>query len=329
VRELDPTHAVFTLHNSIETFRRDTKDLPEWLGFDRYRFRCLHGPYGLLISTPKDMAVRLSEDIAEFAAEAARHGRPLIYVLQAYGHQNVFTAKDFKEWSGGAKDAPDPWSGFKRIGPDRWLGWDRYPPPEHGMHLQNWLAVSEGAKGLLVYFYGPPKSRQESLNYVTLVNEDGTETRLWREFADSMRDIQPLVPLILTWHREGIARAKTNHPEVVVRSFVRRFDAERYLIVQNRRIATWDKDSPPLPRGPTELHFDVRGLAGLQTAGPLTVRLTVEGDEPVWDLRDGRRLQRLEDGGYELTVGPGRAHVLMQGTDSALGAIRCELGLGP
>jgi hypothetical protein len=253
----------------------------------------------------------------------------LVYVLQGYGHQNIFTASDFKEWSGGAKDGPDPWSGLKRIGPERWLGWDRYPPPEHGMHLQNWLAVSEGAKGLLIYFYGPAKPRHESLKYVALVNEDGTETRLWREFAQCMRDIRPLVPLILTWHREAITRARTSHPEVVVRSFLRRFDSERYLVVHNRRIATWDKDSPSMPRGATELHFDDQGLAGMQTAGPLTVRLTVEGDEPVWDLRDGRRLQRLDSGDYELTLGPGRAAVLMQGPDQALRAIRTELGFVP
>ena len=327
VRELDPTHPIFTLHNSLDTFRLDTKDLPEWLGFDRYRFRCLHGPYGLLISTPKDMAGRLATDIADFSVEAAERGRPLIYVLQGYGHQNVFTSEDIKGWSGGEKDALDPCSGFKRVGPDQWLGWDRYPPPEHGMHLQNWLAVSEGAKGLLIFHYGPRKPRKGTPKHVNLVKEDGTETRLWREFGECMRDMQPFMPLILSWHREAVARAKTDHPEVVARSFIRRFDAEGFLVVHNRRIATWDKDSPALPRGDTELHFDEHGLAGLRTAGPLTVRLTVGGSDPVWSLRDGVRLDPTDAGEYELTIGPGRATVLMQGTKAALNAIRTELRL--
>lgn len=326
VRELDPTHAVFTLHNSIGAFRLDTKNLPEWLGFDRYRFRCLHGPYGLLISTPKDMARRLGADIAEFAAEAAERGRPLIYVLQGYGHQNVFSAEDIRGWSGGEKDALDPCSGFKRIGPKRWLGWDRYPPPEHGMHLQNWLAVSEGAKGLLIFHYGPRKPREGTPKHINLVKQDGAETRLWREFGECMRDMQPFLPLILSWHREAIAWAKTDHPQVVVRSFIRRFDAERYLIVQNRRIATWDKNSPALPRGDTDLHFDEHGLAGLRTAGPLAVRLTVEGTDPVWNLRTGEQLEPLDTGDYKLTIKPGRAAILMQGSDTALDTIRTELG---
>ena len=327
VRGLDPTHAIFTLHNSIDAFRAERDPLPEWFGFDRYRFRCLHGPYGILISTPKDMASRLGPEMAQFHAEAAKRGRPLLYVGQSYGHQNRVTGPMLREWSGGDRERPDPWSGFREVEPGTWLGWDRYPPPKHGMHLQTWLAVAEGAKGILLYHYGPGDATAESPKCIQLVDRQGKETRLWREFAEAMRDVTPFAPLILSWHKEALPRARADHPEVAVRSFVRRFDAERFLVVQNRRIATWDKDSPGLPRGPTELHFDHNGLAGLHEAGPLTTRLAVEGANPLWDIRSGEELVAApgQSGTYEVTLGPGRGTVLMQGSADALNALRREL----
>jgi len=324
VRELDPTHGIFTLHNNIETFRLDDKNLPEWFGFDRYRFRCLHGTYGILISTPKDMARRLRGDIREFCFEAEKRGRPLVYVMQGYGHQNLWTAEDIRKWSGGARTGLDPWSGFKEIEPDVWKGWDRYPPPENGMFLQCWLAVLEGAKGLLIYFYGPPEHKQ-FLNEIALVDREGKETRLWREFAECVEEMKPLLPLFLSWHKEALPRATANNAWIAVNSFIRRFDAERFLVVLNQRIATWDEDSPAMPRGKTELHFDEHGLAGLHPAGPLTFKLKVEGQEPLWEILTGRQLDAGPDGTYELTLGPGRATVLMQGPVESLRSLRSEL----
>lgn len=326
IRELDPTHAQFTLHNQLAPFRAEREPLPEWFGFDRYRFRCLKAHYGLLISTPRDMAIRLREELHSIYPEAAQRGRPLIYVMQGYGHENLFTTADIRAWSGGQRDTLDPWGGFREVEPGVWRGWDRYPPPPGGMHLQSWLAVSEGAQGLLIYHYQRLQT-EAGLRYVALVDPDGQETRLWREFAECMAEMRPLLPLFLSWHKEAMPRATVSEEWVKVSSFIREFDAERYLVVVNERIATWDTDSPALPRGKTELHFDDQGLAGLHEAEPLTCALTVEGDEPVFNLRTGERLTPTADGSYELTVGPGRGTVLMQGPPETMAALRAELGL--
>ena len=327
VRSLDPTHAQYTPHNHLAPFQADVEPYPEWFGFDRYRFRCLKAHYGLLISTPKDMATRLRNELRQFYPEAQKRGRPLIFVIQAYGHQNRFTTEDIKDWSGGAKDSLDPWSGFTEVEPGVWQGWDRYPPPPGGMHLQCWLAISEGARGLLAYHYCGLR-RPEYSRYIALVGEQGRETRLWREWGECLKEIAPLHPLILTWHKQALPRATTDHPEVKLRSFIREFDAERFLVVVNERIATWDDDSPALPRGETELRFDDEGLAGLHPADPLDFGLMAEGDAPLWDVRTGERLQLGEDGRCALTLGPGRGTVLMQGDLETLTALRAELGLG-
>lgn len=327
LREIDPTHALYTLHNHLAPFQAEREPLPEWFGFDRYRFRCLKAHYGLLISTPRDMAARLRGEIADFYAEAAKRGRPLTYVMQGYGHQNRFSTEDIREWSGGAKDRLDPWSGFTEVEPGVWEGWDRYPPPPGGMRLQSWLAVSEGAAGLMIYHYrGLQRPTLE--DYIALVDEGGNETRLWREFGECVTAMKPLLPLFLSWHKEAIPRAATSSDWVKVRSFIREFDAERFVVVVNERIATWDDDSPALPRGETELHFDDEGLAGLHEAGPLTFSLTAEGEAPLWDILAGEMLQPGDDGAYELTLNPGSGIVLMQGDEARLTALRAELAVG-
>lgn len=326
IRELDPTHAQFTLHNNLPAFQAESEPLPEWFGFDRYRFRCLKAHYGLLISTPRDMAIRLRDELRQFYAEAAQRGRPLVYVMQGYGHENLFTTEDIRKWSGGQRESLDPWGGFREVEPGVWRGWDRYPPPPGGMRLQSWLAVSEGAQGLLIYHYNRLKTEGD-LRYVALVDEQGKETALWREFGECMAEMKPLLPLILSWHKEALPRAAADDDWVRVSSFIRGFEAERYLLVVNERIATWDDGSPALPRGKTELHFDDQGLAGLHPAGPLRCTVAVEGDAPVFDLLSGRRLERAADGSVALTVGPGSGVVLMQGPAETLAAVRRELGL--
>lgn len=327
LREIDPTTALYTLHNHLAPFQAEGEPLPEWFGFDRYRFRCLKASYGLLISTPRDMAARLRAELASFYPEARKRGRPLIYVMQGYGHQDRFTTEDILRWSRGAKDRLDPHSGFTEIEPGVWQGWDRYPPPPGGMCLQSWLAVSEGAAGLLIYHYRQ-RPREGRDRVMALVDETLNPTRLWREFAECMDAMKPLLPLFLSWHKEALPRASADSDWVKVRSFIREFDAERYLVVVNERIATWDDDSPALPRGETELHFDDEGLAGLHEAGPLSFALSVEGDAPLWNVLTGERLSARADGTYELTVHPGGGTVLMQGDEAALRALRSELGIG-
>ena len=330
LRTLDPTHALYMLHNHVAPFRAETDELPEWFGFDRYRFRCFKAHYGLLISTPKDMAARLTTEIGACHAEAKKRGRPLIYVMQGYGHQDVCTADDVRKWSGGGCDALGPNTGYIEIAPETWLGWDRYPPPLNGMHLQCWLAVAEGAKGLLIYYYGPPTARSRNgraLKQMALVADDGSETRLWREFAECMAEMAPFMPLFLAWHREAVPRAATDTADFAVRSFIRDFDAERFLLIHNRRIATWDQHSPALPRGNTELHFDDSGLAGLHPAESREIRFTVEGNAPLWHLRTGRRLAPDDNGLRRVSVRPGRAEILFQGGEAALQKERRALGL--
>ncbi len=308
VRQLDPTHAIYTLHNNIGTFRADDKELPEWFGFDRYRFRSLFGSYGILISTPKDAAIRLREDIADFYIEAAKRGRPMIYVLQGGGWDwKGSEEKLLKELTSGVR--PGENSGWQEIEPGIWFGWPRYLVPKYGMKLQCWLSVLEGAKGLHIYHY---LGRGDELGkrQFGVVGQLREETPRWREFADTVAEIKPFVPTILRWHKEAVCPVQANHPEVFVRSFIFNFESERYVVAVNSRIAEWDKVSPRMPRGKTELKFTEKGLEGLRPVGPLTVKLKLTGPGRLFEFGADNPLP-TEDGSFDVTIPPGGGKVFI------------------
>lgn len=313
-KELDPTHALFTLHNKIAPFQADTDAYPEWYGFDRYRFRCISP--GTVISTPTDMAYLLSKEISECYAEAAKRGRPLIYVGQSYGtYDEIKTEKMEKK------------SGFREVSPGVWRGWLRYPPPENGMYLQSWIAVTEGAKGLLWYhYYGERAPVDGMIKEMCFVDAAGKETRLWKEHAECFKEMKPLFPLFISWHKEGIKRGSVDSNWIKHNSFIREFDKERYYVLLNTRIAEWDKNSPRRPSNDTELYFDENGLAGFKKAGPLTFKFQPDGNEPLWDVLTGKKLDSKSNQ-YEITIGPGRGLVLMQGNENDIKNIRGILNL--
>lgn len=318
-RQLDPTHPLYTLHNHIGPARADNDHLPEWYGFDRYRFRCITDQ-GYVISTPREMVSLLRRELAEHYAEAARKGRPLIYVGQSYGEHVRLTRDDLAKQ--GLKGLSRR-SGFREVEPGVWSGWPRYPPPRHGMYLQAWLAVAEGASGLLMYPYNSWVHGSTTIR--SLVDETGREQPIWRELADCVKELKPLLPLCLTWHKEAVTDAETDTPWAFVRSFVQGFDRERFLVVVNTRIAEWDKDSPPRPGDETELHFNEHGLAGLRSVGPLAIRLRVQRPGALWDVLSGRPLAADADGAYALELLPGRGVVLLQGDEETLRAARTLL----
>lgn len=315
-KELDPTHGLYTLHNHLEPFKADMEPYPEWYGFDRYRFRCVESSGVRVISTPSDMAYLLSKEISASYDEAAKRGRPLIYVGQSYGHLNEIKTEKMEKKSG-----------FREVSSGVWHGWLRYPPPENGMYLQSWLAVCEGAKGLLwYYYYGEQAPRKDQLKDMAFVGATGSETRLWKEHAECMSGMKTLFPLFISWHKEGIKRGSADNNWIKHNSFIREFDKERYYVFLNTRIAEWDKGSPRRPNNKTELYFDENGLAGFKKAGPLTFKFQPDGNEPLWDILTGKKLE-TKDNQYEITLGPGRGLVLMQGNENDIKNIRKFLNL--
>jgi len=317
IRKLDPTHAIFTLHNSVATFREDNHDVPEWFGFDRYRFRSLFGKYGILISTPKDAAARLRSDLRSFQQEAALRDRPIVYVGQAGGWDWRGSLDDLLKITHGV--VPGPNTGWHELKPGTWYGWMRYLPPKHGIRLQFWLAVLEGYKGMLFYHHksrlvdGPHGAVQH--RGMKTVNDESTPQ--WEETAQTVRELTPLVPLILAWHKEAIAPAHTDHAEVWVRSFIRNFKSERYLVLVNARIAEWDKDSPGMPRGATNLKFTPKGLEGLREAPPITCNVTVDSTLDMYALPACNKLEPIQATAtarvYRVTVPPGGGRVFVLG----------------
>jgi hypothetical protein len=316
-KKLDPTHNLFTLHNRLEPFRADTEAYPEWYGFDRYRFKIVQPPG--VISTPREVVSLLSKEMADCYTEAAKRGRPLICVGQAWAYISD------------KKEKMEPKSGFREVRPGVWRGWERYLP-EHAMHLASWLGITEGAKGLLWYhYYGATNGRDTAMGRIIredcLVDENGNESSHWKELGQCFHEMQRLAPLFLSWHKEWPEFGAADNPWIKVCSFIREFDRERYFVLLNTRIAQWDKTSPSRPTNETKLHFDETGLAGFEKVGPLEFKFKPEGNDPLWDVLSAARLPRNDDGSCTLKLDPGRGVVLMQGTEDDMKSATALLNL--
>jgi hypothetical protein len=314
-KKLDPTHNLFTLNNRLEGFQADNGAYAEWYGFDRYRFKLVQPP-GVL-STPKEVASLLSKEMADCYSEAAKRGRPLICVGQAWAFISEKSGK------------MELRSGFREVSPGVWRGWERYLPP-HAMSLQIWLAITEGARGSLWYhYYGASKGRGSAVGRLIredcLVDELGNESPHWKELGQCFKELRPLLPLLLAWHKEWPRIGSADSPWIKVRSFIRELDSERYFVLLNTRIAEWDKTSPSRPTNNTRLHFEETGLAGFDQVGPLEFKFKPDGADPLWDVLSATKLPRNNDGSYTLKLEPGKGVVLMQGTENDIGTVTDHL----
>jgi hypothetical protein len=311
-----------TLHNNYTAMLNDTKDLPDWFGFDRYRFRIVGTPEkkNFAISTPTDMVRLLRSEIAKFQRIAAERGRPLIYVGQSYRQENEIRNKNVTLKSG-----------FKEISPGVWRGWFRYMPP-HGMYLQFWLAVAEGAKGFMMYHYRTfdiPKAWLEKsgvIQDIGLVDKMGKANGFWSEFGECAGEAKSFFPLFSTWFKEGVVNAKTDNKWVFVNSFILKDIKGRFFVPVNTKIATWDKHCPWRPKDNTQLHYSKDRLAGFAPVGNLSFNIQPLTDGALWNLADGTQLGS-KAGKYSLSLKPGQGTIIFQGTKEELNKIRKRLKL--
>lgn len=308
VGKLDNKRALFTLHNTIEPFKQDKQNLPDWFGFDRYRFKSMFGDYGILLSTPKDMALRIREELAQFSSIASDKGRPLIFVMQGCATDWMGSKEDLLKTTSGV--TPSASTGWQEIEGGKWFGWTKYAPPPFGMRLQCWLGILEGVKGLFVYKY-VSEGQEVGKREVALVSEDGSPSAQWIEFGETISQIKPLFPLLLRWSKEAGSVLKSENPEVFISSFIDKTTMARYVVVVNARIAEWDQNSPRFLGSTTELKFDINGLQGLRPASDLKANLTIDGNFTLRDYLTGEQLSTTQDNSLELTLPPGGGKVLV------------------
>lgn len=331
--QLDMSHGTLTVHNDLDSQKNDTMNLPDWFGFDRYRFRNFVSPstYGMNLTTPLYGMNLLSDEIDNHYWASAEIGRPLIYVGQAYGEQYELTESLLQSKYSLDLDQMSTKTGFIETSTDVWTGWATYMPPANCMYLQTWTAIAGGAKGILLfhYFTHGTDTTSGKIQVKGLVDDDLIESSQWLEFKNSVSDVLYFLPLASQWHKEWNPKASVDVDSkwITANSFIRDFDEERYLVVVNKRIGTWDTTSPEIPTNSTQLYYDNDGLAGITAATALSFEIDIEGSDSVWDLYTGTQLTKNANGLYDLSLDPGRGVVLMQGTQTELTAIRTELNL--
>ena len=316
VRRLLPAWPSYTLHNNVNAMRMDDGPvLPDWYGFDRYRFRVvLDAKSNYVISTPSDVVRLLVREIGEMYDLAAARRRPLIYVGQ--GYKARFRTKNA---------AYSAATGFREMPDGTRVGWFRYLP-QNGISLQFYLALSQGCRGFLLYHYQTlplkeaevPERRYEQC----LVSPNGEASRFWDEAGECFREAQPYLPLFRKWCREGVSAAAAKEPDFIVSTFILPNCPGRFVLAVNTRIATWDKTNPIRTTAETELHYTPEELAGFQWAASRSARLFLKETGELRDVLTGEVVASAE-----ITIPPGKARVLFQGSADEWAKCRQALSL--
>ena len=308
-KEQMPKVPVFTLHNNIVAMRQDIEeDIPEWFGFDRYRFRMVMDSKGnYVISTPSDMVRLINREIGEAYNVAASKKRPLIYVGQAYKCYHITKSKRFSKATG-----------YREIEPGVWKGYFRYMP-KNGMHLQFWIAVSRGCRGFLLYHYQSLKNGNnlERRYEENLVDVNGKESWFWKETGDCFKQNAVLLPLFQKWCREGKPAAVSPTADVMVNTFILPGFKGRFVLPLNTLIATWDKTNPYRTNANTQLYSDDENLQGFTWAKERKIKLNLAAKGELRDLLTGKVVNPAE-----IILPPGQGRVFFQGSKAEFDAVK-------
>jgi hypothetical protein len=258
VRQLDPDHPPTVLHNNLQAAIVDLEtNRPLVVTHDFYPFfwSPRSGP-----SNPRRSIPAYRGRVSSYYRACREHGASLWMMPQAWG---------------AAETAPlDPPNYGYRVGM-------RTPEPGE-IKLQGWVAIAEGATGLMYYaaVAGRPGDHQ-------LWDADWTETANTRAAAELFDRVGRVAPLLCRLERDYAEAGfvSSSNPQVIAQSFVKRPDYPgdgRYVV-----------------------------LASLDGFGPQISDLQINTDARVYDL-----VQRKEITGNitELAFGPGDGTVLLVGT---------------
>jgi hypothetical protein len=258
MRELTPNQPPVVLHSNLEAAKIDLEtNKPLVITHDRYPFFWAprSGP-----STPSRSIPFYYSGVANFYREARKHGASLWMMPQA--------------WSEKAKEILDP----PNYG---YITGMRKPEPGE-IKQQGWLAVAEGATGIM-YFAGVPRNQDTSHLWDYGFKETENTRAAGELFGQLMRVAPLLVRIERDYKEDGFMKVLSG--KAVARSFTRRQGypgSGRYIV-----------------------------LASLDGFNAQDVSLQIDGGRKVYDM-----VKRQEISGTlgALKIGAGEGMVLLVGT---------------
>ena len=277
VRELDPTHPPTVLHNNLDAAKADLEtNGPLVVTHDFYPFfwSPRSGP-----STPRRSISAFRGRVSAYYRVCREHEASLWMMPQA--------------WGGGIAAPLDPPHYGYRTGM-------RTPEPGE-IKQQGWLAIAEGATGIMFY-----ATVAQSPDRHQLWDRGWTETANTRAAGELFTKTERVAPLLCRLERdygeEGFVRIAGG--KAVAHSFAKR-----------------------AAYGPGSARYVV--VASLDGFLPQTVHLGIEGSRPVHDMTKRERLRPDGAGVVEIHLGAGDGTVLSVGPEADYEADRalCDAGL--
>ena len=277
VRELDPSHPPTVLHNNLDAAKADletNRPLVVTHDFYPYFWSPRSGP-----SNPRRSISMFRARVSAYYRASREHGASLWMMPQAWG---------------GGLDAPlDPPHYGYRTGM-------RTPEPGE-IKQQGWLAIAEGATGVMFYATVPRSPDQHHL-----WDYRWTETANTRAAGELFAKAGRVAPLLCRLERDygekGVVRVTGG--SVVAHSFSKR-----------------------AAYGPGPVQYVV--VASLDGFQPQTAQLRIEDSHAVHDMAKRERLTPDDAGMVEIHLGPGDGTVLSvgPGADYEADCALCDAGL--
>ncbi|HPP30384.1 MAG TPA: hypothetical protein PLE69_05630 [bacterium] len=340
--DICPNHLIYELHSDLNMMKQSKPPYPNIMGIDRYCWWNNDYAGNIMMWTP-NLALRwLRSVIRPFIDESSNFNRPCVFVMQCMANYTLEDPakypflKTTEQKKAYANSLVPSLKYYPEI--DRFGRWGFFYPPKNAMRAMCWIGVLEGAKGLLVWNY--------SYNYkgrITSITKDIVEnafasgknvisigglrknTTAWYDLQKGFSEVRPFGKLLLALKKDAGITAKVDNSAIWINGF-KDPEGNKFLIVINSLIATWDGNSPDYLDYPsTKLNIDDTGhMINYEEAKPVTFTVTISDPEGegLYSIAGPVAVKKVENRKYNLTLEPGQGTVLYLGSAKNIDRIK-------
>ena len=311
-----PEQRIFELFTDIRTLQQVKMPWPNIAGIDRYPFMYSARGMASRLWLPNDGLKWYAGAIRPFLHQSQQMNLPMIAVIQG---SQIYSFYSPEEMCPGATDPNflaqfhiDSAPGMKYYPQFNKFGrWSMYNPCPNGIRAQAWIAVAEGAKGILIYAYStiPRQKQLESAqkqigqgkdNVISLCSDHSN----WQDMKKVFSELKPWGKLLLNLEKIPDVELTVNNPFIICNSF-RDTKGNRFVILVNTQI---------MVKGKIPATIDDNGeLVNMIPAKSITA--TLDAKKPVYDLETGTQMKTIE-------LEPGQGKILLIGGDASPTAVR-------
>ena len=347
IRALAPAARFNIIHNSIDAARQHPPPHAAIFGTDRYAFWFEVSGGGYLAS-PSFALEWTRREAAIYYDEAARRGAEYMLVVTQGGMlmprwaneivrdphaagvpgdeaERTRVAERVRQF---AEDGRMGWRKFASAdGQPRYNFWKYYRLPPNCMKALAWTSVLEGAKLFFVWSYTPPTKKDlelgiessatmdappQEVHWMTLAGRPGLANPQLAELAAAAREIRAYEGVIMRMRNVADSPIRCEQAGVHHRAFSLPGMTGQVVVIHNANVGRWPHGSRHFFSPHDDIRIDEQGnfVGYVPFTEPLAVKLSVQGEQPMFDVRTGARIS-----GADVSTAPGSATLVFVGPE--------------